>query len=266
MAPSTAPARPWRLLSTDLDGTLIDFEKGVPANPLFFQRLAEYRKKGEFIWVLNTGRWWDSLALAMVERGFPFSPDWLILTEREVYKIHDHRPIGDYGWNRRATAVHAALFERVAPFWDRLREFVRSETGAELLADAWSPVAIRARHDREIERIAAFIEEEIARWPELAVVRNGPYFRFSHVDFHKGGCLGYLQGILGVTPEETIAAGDHHNDLPMLETRYAHGLICPGNAIGEVQRKVRAQGGYAAKAFYGAGVIEGLDALVGAAK
>jgi hydroxymethylpyrimidine pyrophosphatase-like HAD family hydrolase len=251
-------------LSTDLDGTLIDFEKGVPADPLFFKRLTEYRRKHDLIWVLNTGRWWDSLALAMVERGFPYSPDWLILTEREVYKIHDHRPIGDYGWNRRATATHAKLFADVAPFWTTLRDFVRSETGAELLADAWSPVAIRSRHERETERIAAFITGELPKWPDLTVVRNGPYFRFSHVDFHKGGCLGYLQGMLGITPEETIAAGDHHNDLPMLDRRYAHGLICPGNAIPEVRECVLTQGGYAAKAFYGAGVVEGWDTLNGA--
>jgi hydroxymethylpyrimidine pyrophosphatase-like HAD family hydrolase len=53
--------------------------------------------------------------------------------------------------------------------------------------------------------------------PHLAVVRNDVYIRFAHDAYNKGTALREIARRLNVTPEETVAAGDHHNDLPMLE-------------------------------------------------
>ncbi len=256
---------PLRLLSTDLDGTLLDFARGVPADPVFFERLAYYREQYDLVWVINTGRWWDSLALEMAERAFPIRPDWLILTEREIYKLHHDRPVGDYTWNRQCAATHQDLFASVTPFWHEIRDFVGSQTGAELRSDSWSPVMIVARHLREADRIHRFVEERLTAWPKLTVVRNSVYFRFAHTDYTKGSCLLYLQSLLGVTPRQTLAAGDHYNDLPMLDRTCAHHLVCPGNSIPEVKTKVASQGGYVARADYAGGVVEGWDALLGTA-
>ncbi len=60
--PPGAP-KPLALLSTDLDGTLLDFQRGVPVDPAFFERVARYKELYHLTWVLNTGRWWDSLAI-----------------------------------------------------------------------------------------------------------------------------------------------------------------------------------------------------------
>jgi len=257
-----APApRPLRLLSTDLDGTLLDFTRGVPVDPVFFERVAEARARHNLVWVINTGRWWDSLAIEMVERAFPIAPDWLILTEREIFKLHQGRPVGDYAWNHRCDRVHGELFAACAPFWTELKEFLAHRTEAAFHHDQWSPVTIIARDEGEADRIHAFVEERLAAWPRLTVVRNSVYFRFAHAEFHKGSCLGYLQEHLGIAPEETMAAGDHYNDLPMLDRAFAHHLVCPENSLPVVKEKVAGQGGHIAGTRYATGVVEGWDAL-----
>ena len=55
-----------------------------------------------------------------------------------------------------------------------------------------------------------------------------------------------------------FAAGDHHNDISMLDGRYAALSACPANAIDEVKEAVRSAGGWVAEKEYGAGVHEAL--------
>ncbi len=50
----------------------------------------------------------------------------------------------------------------------------------------------------------------------------------SHKDAAKGGGLRYLQKVLGITPEETIAVGDGASDVSMME--YAAVKVAMGNA------------------------------------
>ncbi|WP_157895086.1 HAD hydrolase family protein [Verrucomicrobium sp. GAS474] len=258
--------QPVRLVSTDLDGTLIDFRPNIPADAVFFDRIETARSRargGEpFLWTMNTGRWWQSLSVEMMVRNFPLMPDWVILTEREIYRIHNGRALGEYGWNRRCAEVHRELFASAEPFWKELRDFIESQTGAELLPDPGSPVALRSRTDHEADRISQFAETRLAAWPGLSIVRNGVYMRFCHSDYDKGSCLRYLQEIVGVPPSATLAAGDHYNDLPMLTRRSAHWLVCPGNAIEPVRSVVLAQGGYTAGLPFASGVVEGWDALL----
>ena len=263
---STLPQQPIRLLSTDLDGTLIDFRPNLPADPAFFERVvaAKERARGgdAFVWTINTGRWWQSLSTEMMVRSFPVSPDWVILMEREIYRIHNGRALGEYGWNRACEEKHREIFATAEPFFRELRDFIESQTGAELLPDPGSPVALRARTEHEADRISQFAETRLGEWPGLATVRNSIYLRFCHADYDKGSCLRHLQEIVGVPPSATLAAGDHYNDLPMLTRRSAHWLVCPGNAIEPVRSVVLAQGGYTAGLPFASGVVEGWDALL----
>jgi HAD superfamily hydrolase (TIGR01484 family) len=50
----------------------------------------------------------------------------------------------------------------------------------------------------------------------------------SHKDASKGGGLRYLQKILGITPDETIAVGDGASDVPMMQ--HAAVKVAMGNA------------------------------------
>jgi hydroxymethylpyrimidine pyrophosphatase-like HAD family hydrolase len=84
------------------------------------------------------------------------------------------------------------------------------------------------------------------------------YLRFCHTDYHKGAALAELTRLVDVPRENIFAAGDHHNDLSMLDGRFAAMPAAPANAIPEVKSAVRAAGGYVAAKSYGAGVHEAL--------
>jgi hydroxymethylpyrimidine pyrophosphatase-like HAD family hydrolase len=63
---------------------------------------------------------------------------------------------------------------------------------------------------------------------------------------------------LEIPAAEIFAAGDHYNDISMLDGRFARYPACPGNAIAEVKEAVRNAGGYVAAQDHGAGVHEAL--------
>ncbi len=100
----------------------------------------------------------------------------------------------------------------------------------------------------------------------LVAVRNSIYFRFSHKFYHKGACLEAIAQNLGITPAQILVAGDHLNDLPMLERRYARHLVCPANSVDEVKEKVTAEGGCIATRNYAEGVVEAWGPVAAAAE
>ena len=107
-------------------------------------------------------------------------------------------------------------------------------------------------------RITAFIEQAGARHPKLDYQRNTVYLRFCHADYHKGAALAELARLIKIPRKYIFAAGDHHNDISMLDGKVAAMPACPANAINEVKDAVRNAGGYVAKNEHGAGVYEAL--------
>ena len=71
--------------------------------------------------------------------------------------------------------------------------------------------------------------------------------------------LAELSRLIEIPRENIFAAGDHHNDISMLDGRYAQFPACPANAIPEVKDAVRSANGYVAESYCGAGVYEALS-------
>src|SRR5438270_12275804 len=105
-----------------------------------------------------------------------------------------------------------------------------------------------------MDRIAQFIDKARRRQPQFNYQRNTLYLRFCHSDYHKGAALGELSRLLQIPRENIFAAGDHHNDVSMLDGQFAAMPACPANAIPEVKKAVRSAGGFVAKREHGAGV------------
>ncbi|MDD1650164.1 MAG: HAD hydrolase family protein, partial [Methylococcaceae bacterium] len=95
--------------------------------------------------------------------------------------------------------------------------------------------------------------------PDLAVVRNDVYARFSHRAYNKGTALAELTRQLGLTPASVFAAGDHLNDLPMLSRQFAAMIAAPANAVPQVKAAVLRQDGYLSQAAHGQGVAEAIE-------
>jgi HAD superfamily hydrolase (TIGR01484 family) len=247
-----------RLLCTDFDGTIAE-QSPKPISPAFFERLSAFRKKGTLYWIINTGRTLESTLEELKRREVPIYPDWIVALEREIWLVRERRGVGWFEWNRKCELLHAQLFEAVRPIWKTIEDFVSSHTKAHLVEDAGSPLGIIATCEEEADEISAFITPALKDWPMLVPVRNSIYFRFSHKFYHKGACLEAIANGIGVLPLQIMAIGDHLNDLPMLERRYAHHLACPANAVDDVKQKIRAQGGHVASASVAEGTIEAWD-------
>ena len=105
-----------------------------------------------------------------------------------------------------------------------LIEWVNARFAATIYEDIYSPFCFIAERTADAEAIHEYLNGYCKRVPELVVVRNDVYARFSHVDFNKGTALTELARRLNVKPQNIFAAGDHLNDLPMLSTKVAHHL------------------------------------------
>ena len=135
---------------------------------------------------------------------------------------------------------------------------MNQETRARVLYERHGPEGLIAQDEEEMERIISFIDEVRAPHPKFHYQRNTVYLRFCHADYHKGAALAELSRLIEIPREQTFAAGDHFNDISMLDGRYAQYPACPSNAIPEVKAAVQQAGGYVAENPCGAGVYEAL--------
>jgi hydroxymethylpyrimidine pyrophosphatase-like HAD family hydrolase len=251
-------ALPIKLISTDFDGTLhAEFEN--PPVPHDLQELiADLQRQGAK-WVINTGRDLTSVMEGIARARLSIRPDYLVVVEREIHLLDGLHYIPCGGWNDACASDHAGLFARIRPDVPDLFSWVEKHYPANVYEDPWSPFCLIARCNEDADAIMQFLQEYATGVPELTVVRNDVYARFSHTKYNKGTALAEIARQLGIGREHVFAAGDHLNDLPMLSTQFAQCLVAPDNAVPEVKELVRGQKGYVSHQPWGHGVARGLE-------
>jgi HAD superfamily hydrolase (TIGR01484 family) len=255
-----------KLLSTDFDGTLV-CRTGDAAflDPGCMELIGDLQKSGA-LWAINTGRSVDLLESGLADFSFPFRPDFILTSERDVFRPGKNgerwESFGD--WNERCARAHAELFSASHSVLAEVIDFVNQKTKARVIYEPEGPTGLIATSEDEMDRVTQFIEEARLKQPDFNYQRNTVYLRFCHADYHKGAALAELSRLLQISPKEIFAAGDHHNDISMLDGRFAAYPACPANAIPEVKEAVKSAGGYVASKTYGAGVHEALLHFIGA--
>ena len=248
---------PIRLISTDFDGTLFaEFEN--PAIPAEIQQLIGSLQDRGAKWVINTGRDMSSLMEALGRAGVEVEPDFLVLVEREIHFHQDSRYPGLQDWNAACARDHANVFARVRPELPRIIEWINNRFHARIYEDPYSPFCLIAHSNVDADEIHRYLSDFCRSIPELTVVRNDVYARFSHVAYNKGTALAEVSRRLAIQPQAVFATGDHLNDLPMLSREYAHHLAAPANAVEPVKSAVRDQNGFVSQYAHGAGVAEAI--------
>jgi hypothetical protein len=227
--------------------------------PLALQKIIGQLQEHGARWVINTGRDLSSLLESLGRAHLPIKPDFLVVVEREIYVRRDSQYAECEAWNRACAEAHRQLFERVRPDLPRLVAWVRQRFSATLYEDAYSPLCYIAEKSEDAEAIHKHLNNYCREVPGLTVVRNDVYARFSHRDFNKGSALGEIGRLLQVSSDDTFAAGDHLNDLPMLSRHHARWLVAPANAVDPVKAVVRRQNGYVSQLPHGHGVADGLE-------
>lgn len=249
---------PIQLISTDFDGTLhADFEN--PPVPQDLQALIGDLQRQGARWVINTGRDLSSVMEGMARARLSIKPDFLVVVERDIYVNAGAQYEACAEWNDGCREAHQTLFTRVRDDVPRLVAWVSHRFRLALYEDAFSPFCLTAENNEDADAIQVFLEEYCAGVPELTLVRNDVYARFSHANYNKGTALREIARRLGVARENIFAAGDHLNDLPMLSGEFAACVVAPDNAVAAVKEMVRGQDGYVSHQPWGHGVARGLE-------
>jgi HAD superfamily hydrolase (TIGR01484 family) len=248
-----------RLLSIDFDGTLVSRVSEPVLDGRCMELIRDLQTDG-VLFAINTGRSVDLLESGLTDFSFPMRPDFILTSERDVFRPGENgekwEAFGD--WNERCAREHAELFNSAQSVLAEVVDFVSQKTNARLIYHSQGLEGLIAVDDAEMNRITKFIERARAKQPKLHYQRNTVYLRFCHADYHKGAALAELSRLLDIPRENIFAAGDHHNDVSMLNGKVAAMPACPANAIDELKDAVRNVGGYVAKSEHGAGVHEAL--------
>jgi HAD superfamily hydrolase (TIGR01484 family) len=247
------------LLSTDFDGTLVAHGTDSMLDRGCMEHIEKLQNDG-VIWAINTGRSVDLLESGLTDFEFPIHPDFILTSERDIFRPSSNggkwEPFGD--WNERVAREHAELYTSAESVLAEVVDFVNQKTKARLLYHTAGLEGLVAQSEEELDRVTRFIDQAREKQPKFHYQRNTVYLRFCHADYHKGAALAELSRLLEMPREEIFAAGDHHNDISMLDGRFAQYPACPGNAIPEVKETVKSAGGYVASKECGAGVHEAL--------
>jgi hydroxymethylpyrimidine pyrophosphatase-like HAD family hydrolase len=190
-------------------------------------------------------------------------PDFVVVVEREIYQHQDSSYSEVEDWNQECRQAHQELFEAVTPDLPEIIEWVGRSFKATTYEDSYSPFCLVAESNEEADGICAGLREYCESIPHLSLVRNDVYARLSHDSFNKGTSLARIARQLNAPVESVLAAGDHYNDLPMLQRKFAARLAAPENAISAVKDQVRREGGYVSSLSQGHGVADAIHFYLG---
>jgi hypothetical protein len=248
-----------RLISTDFDGTIVNHDEKPSIVPEMIAALQDLQAAG-VKWAVNTGRtlWHIEDALHR-EFALPIHPDFVLVEERDIYHREGDGPWKAFGdWNERGVIAHDEMFRLAGPLLAEVLSFLERFQGVQTLFDKGRFIGAVTANNEDMDRLCAFLDTLRAGMPIFSYQRNTIYVRFCHEAYSKGTALGELARMLGIPHSAIFAAGDHHNDIPMLDGGVARWVTCPSNSCEEVKLTVRTAGGYLAKGAASAGVVEAL--------
>jgi HAD superfamily hydrolase (TIGR01484 family) len=248
---------PIKLISTDFDGTLYTEGEVPPIPPALETLLAELQSQG-VKWVINTGRDLTSLKTALAQTRLSVQPDFLVVVEREIHCLEGDEYRQLVQWNHRCSREQEQLFARIRADLPAVVAWIRKRFSVTLYEDDYSPFCLIAASNADADAILEYLAVCFRDVPELTVVRNDIYARFSHAAYNKGTAMAEVARQLGLEPSQVFAAGDHFNDLPMLSGDHAQWVMAPANAVEEVKALVRRQHGYLSSRPAGHGLAQGL--------
>lgn len=249
---------PIALITTDFDGTLYsEFE--YPHVPARLQETITRLQAQGVKWMINTGRDLSGLMETMARGRLSLKPDFIGAVEREIFVHNGHSYVPSKLWNDTCTQAHKELFGRIKKDIADMTAWVNDRFDATVYQDIYSPFCLTAGNNDDADQIMVYLEEFCRKIPNLTIVRNDVYARLAHAHYNKGSVMSEIARQLQIPPGQMLAAGDHFNDLPMLDAKRARWLVAPDNAIRAVKELIQKQNGYLSPHACGYGVMDGLN-------
>jgi len=245
-----------KLISTDFDGTLIGFDSDGKCTPAFAEAILEHQERGG-LWAINTGRDLKYAVDGVLRFECPVTPDFLLTNEREVFRWDEGWAA--YGeWNDRCRERHETLFADAMDLFAHVEKLATERGGIRMIYEDDRMVGLVTESELLMDTFVQDIDHASLNHLDFGYQRNTIYLRFCHRDYHKGSALAELCRLENIPVEHVFAAGDHYNDIPMLDTKYAGMVACPANAIGPVKEKVNHFHGYISQKYWADGIADAL--------
>lgn len=248
----------WKLIAFDLDGTLLDDDKGLPEDNRL--ALAEAAAAGAWL-VPATGR--VPAGLPEPLRGMPGLRWGILCNGAELYDFQEQRILAreEIGLPRALEVLDWAESLGLSydcyqdnwgymtrAMWERAEDYVPIPGILALVKNLRTPVDELRRYladkGRSVQKLQLYftdpalrlrlLEELPGRWPDLAVTTSLPMnIEINSAAANKGAALLTLCRLLGIDPADTVAFGDGSNDITMLR---AAGLgVAMANAAADVK-------------------------------
>ena len=253
-----------RLISTDLDGTLVGHIADFQLYEEFRERLIAYRRKHNTIWATCTGR---SLASTKQFLGpmedLGICPDFIIIGHAYIYEHTQFGYIPHLAWNFRMRRIFR---ENNLKLQRSIEKWYRSITGASIgvvtVYKRKTRMRMRFKTVDASKTVERMITKDSDEHPYLRVVRCDREVDVFQLPFSKGLAVSELASHLIIDSSEILTIGDGYNDISMLDKSVAAYSACPSNAEPEVQYLVHENRGHLARKPELSGVIEILDAYL----
>jgi len=261
------PTSPVRLVSLDFDGTILSYDHpdGV-FHSAIIELLNELEQAG-VMWCANSGRDKpDQLAVITrsVERGLRHLPAALVCMETVVFVRNQSAYESLEDWNAQARhrmkTCHARVHDRLKAKMDYITRKYNPKLSA--IGEWYTAFLLHEKDGAAPVSLHEDLERFLDECDDVMLSRNGGWVAVNHRELGKGNALLAFARHAGVSRDQILAVGDHHNDLPMLLPEVAGYLGCPADAIPEVRKAIREAGGMIAKNPGPAGTAEIIRALV----
>ncbi len=238
-----------RLVAFDLDGTLMGADQQI--RPRVQAAVAQTLARGVTV-TLATGRMFSATVpfaqqLAITAPLICYQGGWIQALGGEVlHRVALPAPIAEtavrlaeaQNWHTVLYAdgrLYIQSFAYPESFYAALlgEDIIVNIPWAEILAQHTVDKVLFVAEPEHIPAMAIQLNQQFATQAE--VVQSHKFFiEVVPQGVDKGRALGWLAQHLGIPQEETLAAGDQYNDLPMVQ--WAGLGVAMGNAIPEVQQ------------------------------
>jgi Cof subfamily protein (haloacid dehalogenase superfamily) len=223
----------YRLILSDLDGTLLNCRSEVTDEVR--RSVAEIEASGAHF-ALCSGRAYRSLAFFEKQLGLDAPGHYgVCFNGGVVYKTDTHELLLE---NRLDRAISLSIIKDLKEFGASILVYVNDTLYAEKadsetslyskaallpliiardfsdIKEDFSKVLIKGDYE-SLSRIHEIMAPRLSGKANLCFSAN-TLLEFSSPKSHKGFGLAFLRDYLGVSPDETLAIGDHRNDLTML--------------------------------------------------
>lgn len=235
-----------RLLSFDIDNTLIDFHT-FKSN---FKKVWESYKPDDVLLTFNTGRLIDDV-LNLIDSDVLPEPDYIIsgvgthiYNYREKKVIKEFNDVLDDGWNLKT--VEDIISGIKQPISEQPSKFQHSYKRSYFFHDA----------------TPSFIEEIADSFSDAGMYVNVVYSQNKYLDIlpkfaNKANALQWLLHKLHIKTQQVLVAGDSGNDSAMFDLEEVQGIVV-SNAHEELYKYTKHKKVYHSEQEKGDGVIEGL--------